>query len=449
MSLPSGYKRVEYVQSVPSQYSCIDTGFKPNQNTRVRIVAEWSPSSTTSWLFGARNGTNKGAFAFLTYKGAYRADYGTATTTLPSSPSGKITVDLDKNAIKLNGVTVATASEQTFTTTCNLVLFANNTAGTIAGYTSGKLYSCQIYDNGMLVRDFIPCKNASGTIGLWDDVNSKFYTNAGTGVFTAGPEVSGTHKALVNGTAYEMKSGKCLVNGTGYALKKGRTLIDGTGYDIALQSGTPLSEIPVGNTVKIAVNGTMRDWIVVNQGIPSDSALYDDSCNGTWLLMKDIYENRQWNNENVNEFKDSSVLTYLNNDFIELVDSSIRGAMQQVMLPAYIGNKVLSLSCKMFLLSAYELGWTNRDSSYIPHDGDCLGYFDQTYTKDSKRIAYLNNVACGWWTRSANTGTKYAAFAVDDDGGYYSIQSTGTMGIRPAMILPFDTPVADDGTVLG
>lgn len=444
MSLPSGYKQVGYIQSSGTQY--IDTGFKPNQNTRVRIVAEWSPSSTTSWLFGARNGTNKGAFAFLTYKGSYRADYGTATTTLPSSPSGKITVDLDKNAVKLNGATVATASEQTFSTTCNLVLFANNTAGTIAGYTSGKLYSCQIYDNGTLVRDFIPCRSASSSAGaLWDDITNELFQ----GGFGAGPEVSGTHKALINGTAYDAKSGKCLINGTGYAIKKGRTRIDGTGYDIALQSGTPLSEIPVGNTVKIAVNGTMRDWVVVNQGIPSGSALYDDSCNGTWLLMKDIYENRQWNNENVNEFKDSSVLTYLNNDFVELVDASIRGAIQQVMLPAYSGNKVLSLSCKMFLLSAYELGWTNRDSSYIPHDGDCLDYFNQTYTKDSKRIAYLNNVARGWWTRSADTGTKYAVFAVDGDGGYYSVQATGTLGVRPAMILPFDTPVADDGAVLG
>ena len=54
---------------------------------------------------------------------------------------------------------------------------------------TGKIYSCQIYDNGSLVRDYVPCINNDGTIGLWDDVNSVFYGNAGTGSFTAGPEI--------------------------------------------------------------------------------------------------------------------------------------------------------------------------------------------------------------------------------------------------------------------
>ena len=50
-----------------------------------------------------------------------------------------------------------------------------------------KLYYCKIWDNGSLVRNFIPCKNTSGTLGLYDAVNNVFYTNAGTGTFTAGP----------------------------------------------------------------------------------------------------------------------------------------------------------------------------------------------------------------------------------------------------------------------
>lgn len=45
----------------------------------------------------------------------------------------------------------------------------------------------------------------------------------------------------------------------------------------------------VGSTVKIKVNGTVKDFIIIHQGKPS--SVYDDSCNGTWLLMKDIYEN--------------------------------------------------------------------------------------------------------------------------------------------------------------
>lgn len=54
---------------------------------------------------------------------------------------------------------------------------------------SAKLYSCQFYDNGTLVRDYVPCVTSDGEIGLWDMVEDKFYGNAGTGTFVAGPDV--------------------------------------------------------------------------------------------------------------------------------------------------------------------------------------------------------------------------------------------------------------------
>ena len=61
----------------------------------------------------------------------------------------------------------------------------------LGNYASMKLYSCKIYNNGTLVRDFVPVKNSSGTIGLYDLVNSAFYTNAGSGTFTAGADIVG------------------------------------------------------------------------------------------------------------------------------------------------------------------------------------------------------------------------------------------------------------------
>lgn len=50
-----------------------------------------------------------------------------------------------------------------------------------------KVYSCKIWDNDIIQRNLIPAKNTSGTLGLYDAVNNMFYTNAGTGTFTAGP----------------------------------------------------------------------------------------------------------------------------------------------------------------------------------------------------------------------------------------------------------------------
>lgn len=54
---------------------------------------------------------------------------------------------------------------------------------------SALLYSCQIYDNDVLIRDYVPCQGPSGDIGLYDTENNQFYGNAGTGTFTAGPEI--------------------------------------------------------------------------------------------------------------------------------------------------------------------------------------------------------------------------------------------------------------------
>ena len=52
----------------------------------------------------------------------------------------------------------------------------------------------------------------------------------------------------------------------------------------------------VGSIVKIKVNGAAKDFIIVHQGKPS--SVYDDSCNGTWLLMKDIYTTYTFGNNN-------------------------------------------------------------------------------------------------------------------------------------------------------
>ena len=83
--LPQGYTELSYIQGDGAAY--INTGFKPNQNTVVRADIAHYLSSRTCWIFGARNGTNVGAFGFLTYRSFYRADYGTATTNLSRTPT--------------------------------------------------------------------------------------------------------------------------------------------------------------------------------------------------------------------------------------------------------------------------------------------------------------------------------------------------------------------------
>ena len=236
MSLPNGYTRLEYIESTGVQY--IDTGFKPNNNTRVVIDVQYTGAGTTSqWFFGVRDSTNL-KFDLCIYNSKTKVYDGyIAQNTTYTITNARHTYDKNKNITSIDGIKVHTFTEGTISLTRSMYLFALNNAGTTIRPAPSKLYSCQIYDNGTLVRDFIPARNASGIVGLWDNVNSVFYANAGTGTFTAGPAYLGTHKTLVNGTAYEVTGGKCLVNGVAYSVKKGLALVDGTETEIKFQNG--------------------------------------------------------------------------------------------------------------------------------------------------------------------------------------------------------------------
>lgn len=266
------------------------------------------------------------------------------------------------------------------------------------------------------------------------------------------------HKTLISGTAYSVTGGRELIGGTGYAKKKGRVLVNGTGYDIPFFSGIPIGTLPVDSIVKIGVNGKSYDFLVVNQGIPSNSSLYDSSCDGTWLLMKDIYENRAWKSGSINKYESSDIHTYLNNTFLNLFDSNIKNAIKQVKIP-YRKNGgsggtdqsgANGLSAKIFLLSGYEVGWTTSDNQYFPKDGAKLSYFvsGAGTNADKKRIAKLNDKKVIWWTRSPVTNNTYYAWRITTSGSQ-DYNGTGlSHGIRPAFILHGTFPVIQnpDGT---
>ena len=72
----------------------------------------------------------------------------------------------------------------TFSIPYNLVLFADNRAGGIGEKTTMAQIYCRMFAGDNILRDYIPCINASGAVGLYDLVGRQFYGNAGTGAFT-------------------------------------------------------------------------------------------------------------------------------------------------------------------------------------------------------------------------------------------------------------------------
>lgn len=201
-----------------------------------------------------------------------------------------------------------------------------------------------------------------------------------------------------------------------------------------------LSTKAVGSIVKIKVNGAAKDFIIVHQGLPSSA--YDASCNGVWVVMKDIYTTSTFGNNN--SYKDSGIHTYLNGTFYNLIDSKIRAAIKQVKIP-YTNSGIQSgangLSTKVFLLSGTEVGFSNV--SYMNTEGTKLAYFDSA----SKRIAYNGSSAAIWWLRSPYTSNDDSVWYVSTDGSGYGSWYRYSYGVRPAFVLPSELVVSDDGTV--
>ena len=229
------------------------------------------------------------------------------------------------------------------------------------------------------------------------------------------------------------------------------------------QRGTPLGSLAVGSTVKIAVGGKDYDWLVVHQGLPG--SMYDASCNGTWLLMKDVYNGTKVFGDS-NIFPNSGIYKYLNEDIYNSIDPDVRTIIKLVKIPytyksgspsfsnsGYVYNGADGLSCKIFLLSCAETGATY--SAYFENwniEGSLLSYFISGESADAhhKRIAYYNGKAIGWWLRSTERNGDTSIYYINSSGARWDdVYSATAAGTRPCMILPSDALVDDTGHVIG
>lgn len=186
--LPSGYTQLEYIQSSGKQY--INTAFKPKSTSRVVMDVHLLSPENYPYIFGVWTSSMQNCCSvYFDSSAGWTVDHGTTRTAIGTAQwDARLTVDLNGDSVSI-GTTSALLPASSFSQTLSMFLLAHNSAGSPALNSAAKLYSCAIYDNGALVRNFVPCKNASGAVGLYDTVGRQFYANAGTGTFTAGPEI--------------------------------------------------------------------------------------------------------------------------------------------------------------------------------------------------------------------------------------------------------------------
>ena len=223
--------------------------------------------------------------------------------------------------------------------------------------------------------------------------------------------------------------------------------------------------LAVGSAVNLLENGTAVEYLVVNQGIPSNSSLYDASCNGTWLLRKTCLTSAAWRSSSTNNnYVSSNADQWCNTTLISYFDEATKNAIKTAKIPCVNGTgsngSVVSgengLARKGFLLSGLEIGWienmnnTSWQWERVPKDGAKLEYFLEGPSNEAnqRRIATYNGSNYTWWLRSPELKTNESVWNVYENGQYSNSRPNTGYGIRPALIIDSDAVFNRDTLVL-
>lgn len=197
--LPNGITELAYIRTTGTQF--IDTGYVYKQIPTAEIdYATETHKNTEIFGWGAKepysmliNDDLNGYDNRLDIWNGTTWDTSAANGTLPNCVRSRNRLMIAKHGssfeITQNGVKVGSVT--------NANDFSGNAytakvfSGRATAHHVGRLYGAKLWDNGTLVRNLIPCQLGNGTLGVYDTVNFKFYGNAGSGTFIAGPSVSG------------------------------------------------------------------------------------------------------------------------------------------------------------------------------------------------------------------------------------------------------------------
>ena len=191
-------------------------------------------------------------------------------------------------------------------------------------------------------------------------------------------------------------------------------------------SGIPLSDYEEEAIIKLNEGGSPVEFYVSKHD-------YEPDLNGagrTLVVRKDTYDNRVWDNGNVNAYASSDLDSWFNSTYKNMLDADIRSLIGTTKIrytPGNGNNTVGTLERAVFALSLTELG---RSHTYANTEGSALPI------ASTLRIAYHNGSATTQWTRSPFTGNTGHAWRLFSNGSINSNYCNDSYGSRPAFTLP-------------
>ena len=228
----SGYERIEYLQSSGSQV--IDTGYLHTKDTKVLIRVEFTKvtgySNGYCVFYGARSSDRKTQLGGWLHNGKFMeaCDDSASDTSLAATVGTIYDAELAKTGsygvLNLatgvyttlgSGNGYATSPIQNGTPQTDYIFAIHQDGGT-AWWCNMKCYGCKVWEGTTLVRDFVPVRRKSdGVLGLLDLAHGTFYTNAGSGSFSAGETIVDVVGGELHVVVADGETGFCNVALTG------------------------------------------------------------------------------------------------------------------------------------------------------------------------------------------------------------------------------------------
>ena len=189
------YTQLQYITISGNKY--IDTGVLAK--TGISAVARLNAPNATSACFLGNKSVSTCSFeliSFDTHNSTKVWSLGYTEYNYLTSYTKGTTYEVEaglkdgEQYLTVNGTNVYSGNvEGEYTSDSNLYLFARKKANSVDRYYKATFYYCKIYDDGVLVRDFIPVKDRNEIACLYDKVEGKFYYSQDGTDLGLGPEL--------------------------------------------------------------------------------------------------------------------------------------------------------------------------------------------------------------------------------------------------------------------